>query len=56
MWAFSQRVLILSALLSVAAALLLFVATRFMIVAPIRRLIAQIKNYQTAPEEAQRII
>jgi len=56
MWAFSQRVLILSALLSVAAALLLFAATRFMIVAPIRRVIAQIENYQTAPEEAQRII
>ena len=56
MWAFSQRILILSALLSVAAALLLFVATRFMIVTPIRRVIAQIENYQTAPEEAQRII
>lgn len=53
---YGLRILLLSAVISVIVAALLFWSVRRFIGVPITRLIGQIKHYQAAPEEAGRII
>ncbi|RYH08979.1 ATP-binding protein [Tropicimonas sp. IMCC6043] len=53
---FGLRVLLLSAVISIFTALLLFLAVRGFIVAPIRHLVTAMKSYAAAPEDARRII
>ncbi len=50
------RILILSAVISVTTAILLFVAVRYLLVAPMRRVVGHITAYAEAPEDARRII
>ena len=50
------RILILSAVISVTTAILLFVAVRYLLVAPMRRVVGHITSYAEAPEDARRII
>lgn len=56
MLAFGLRILLLSLVISVIVAALLFLAVRRFIGLPIARLIAQIRRFQDAPEEPGRII
>jgi signal transduction histidine kinase len=53
---YGLRILSLSALLSVVAAGLLFAAVRRILVTPIKGVVAQIRSYAEAPEDARRII
>lgn len=53
---YGARILILSAVISVLTALLLFVAVRFLMVTPIRRVVTHMTAYAEAPEDARRII
>lgn len=53
---YSERILILSALISVVTAFLLFVAVQRLIVLPIRRVVSHMKAYAEAPEDARRVI
>lgn len=53
---YGLRILALSALISAVTAGLLFFAVRQMMVMPIRNVVAHMKNYAEAPEDARRII
>ena len=50
------RILILSAVISVITAFLLFLAMRALLLKPIRGVVEQMLNYAEAPEDARRII
>lgn len=53
---YGLRILLLSAIISVLTALLLFLSVRGLLVAPIRHLVEAMKSYAAAPEDARRII
>jgi signal transduction histidine kinase len=53
---FGVRILILSAIISVLAAFLLFLAVRRLMVTPIKRVVSHMTAYAQAPEDARRII
>ncbi len=53
---YGLRILVLSAVISVITALLLFVAMRFLLVKPIKRVVGHMQRYAAAPEDARRII
>ncbi|WP_114966457.1 sensor histidine kinase [Alkalilacustris brevis] len=53
---YGARILILSAVISVLTALLLFLAVRYLMVTPIRRVVNHMTAYAAAPEDARRII
>lgn len=53
---YGLRILGLSAVISAFTAALLFLAVRQVLVAPIRRLVAQMRLYAEAPEDARRVI
>ncbi|MCE6958846.1 HAMP domain-containing histidine kinase [Cereibacter sphaeroides] len=53
---YGARVLVLSALISVVTAVLLFLAVRRLLVLPIRRVVAHMTAYAEAPEDARRVI
>ncbi|MBL4629512.1 MAG: HAMP domain-containing histidine kinase [Roseicyclus sp.] len=53
---YGVRILILSAVISVFTALLLFVAVRILMVNPIKRVVGAMMSYAEAPEDANRII
>ncbi|NNE52878.1 MAG: HAMP domain-containing histidine kinase [Sulfitobacter sp.] len=50
------RILILSAVISVVTAVLLFFAMRALILKPIKRVVGHMQHYARAPEDARRII
>ncbi len=50
------RILILSAVISVITATLLFLSVRVLLVKPIKGVVAHMQNYAAAPEDARRII
>jgi signal transduction histidine kinase len=50
------RILILSAVISIFTALLLFFAVRRVLVKPIKRVVGSMQRYASAPEDARRII
>jgi signal transduction histidine kinase len=53
---YGLRILLLSALISIVTAFLLFLAVRRLLVLPIRRVVRQIDTYAQAPEDARRLI
>jgi len=53
---YGRNVLILSAVISIITAALLFVAVRYLLVRPIKRLVDQMQRYAAAPEDARQII
>ncbi|TRD22311.1 sensor histidine kinase [Palleronia caenipelagi] len=53
---YGVRILILSAVISVLTALLLFLAVRRLMVRPIRRVVSAMQSYAEAPEDARNII
>ena len=53
---YGLRILLLSAVISVFTATLLFFAVRRLLVAPIKGVVAAMKSYAAAPEDARRII
>ncbi|MGL4322116.1 MAG: sensor histidine kinase [Paracoccaceae bacterium] len=53
---YGVRILVLSALISVVTAFLLFLAVRRLLVLPIRRVVRQIDAYAQAPEDGRRLI
>ncbi|MGY6632777.1 MAG: sensor histidine kinase [Alkalilacustris sp.] len=53
---FGARVLVLSAIIAVMTALLLFIAVRYLILTPIGRVVRHMTAYAEAPEDATRII
>ncbi|MGY9047957.1 ATPase [Puniceibacterium antarcticum] len=53
---FSLRILILSAVISVITALMLFLAVRRLLVRPIKIVVGHIQSYAQAPEDARRIL
>ncbi len=53
---YGLRILILSALISVVTAFLLFLAVQRLLVMPIRRVVHHMKTYAEAPEDARRVI
>jgi signal transduction histidine kinase len=53
---YGLRILILSALISVVTAFLLFIAVQRLLVMPIRRVVHHMKTYAEAPEDARRVI
>ncbi len=53
---YGVRILILSAVISVFTAFLLFLAVRAILVRPIRGVVGYMKSYAAAPEDARRII
>lgn len=53
---YGLRLLTLSAVVSVATAVLLFLAVRRLMVVPIKRVVAHMASYAEAPEDARRII
>jgi len=53
---YGLRILILSALISVVTALLLFLAVQRLLVLPIRRVVLHMQTYAEAPEDARRVI
>jgi signal transduction histidine kinase len=53
---YGLRILLLSALISVVTAFLLFLAVRRLLVLPIRRVVRQIDAYAQNPEDARRLI
>jgi signal transduction histidine kinase len=50
------RILILSAVISIITAGLLFIAMRALLLKPIKRVVGDMQNYAAAPEDARRII
>lgn len=50
------RILLLSAVISIITASLLFVALRALMLKPIKRVVVDMQNYAAAPEDARRII
>jgi signal transduction histidine kinase len=53
---YGLRILLLSALISVVTAFLLFIAVRRLLVLPIRRVVRHMQTYAEAPEDARRVI
>jgi len=53
---YGLRILLLSAVISVFTALLLFLAVRLLLVRPIKRVVGDIRAYADNPEDAHRII
>ena len=53
---YGLRILILSAVISIVTASLLFLAVRTVLVTPIRRVVQAMQSYARAPEDARRII
>lgn len=53
---YGVRILLLSALISVVTAFLLFIAVRRLLVLPIRRVVRHMQAYAEAPEDARRVI
>lgn len=53
---YGLQVLVVSALISVVTAFLLFIAVRRLLVVPIRRVVRHMKDYADAPEDARRVI
>jgi signal transduction histidine kinase len=53
---YGLRILILSALISMVTALLLFLAVQRLLVLPIRRVVRHMQTYAEAPEDARRVI
>jgi len=53
---YGLRILVLSALISVVTAFLLFLAVRRLLVMPIRRVVRHMQAYAEAPEDARRVI
>jgi hypothetical protein len=53
---YGLRILVLSAVISVFTALLLFLAMRVFLVKPIKGVVAHMQRYAAAPEDARRII
>lgn len=53
---YGKRILVLSAVISVFTALLLFGAMRVFLVKPIKGVVGHMQNYAAAPEDARRII
>ena len=53
---YGQRILILSALISVVTAFFLFLAVQRLMVQPIRRVVEHMQSYAEAPEDARRVI
>jgi signal transduction histidine kinase len=53
---YGLRILLLSALISVVTAFLLFLAVRRLLVMPIRRVVRHMQAYAQAPEDARRVI
>lgn len=53
---YGQRILLLSALISVATALLLFLAVRRLMVRPIKKVVHNMMGFARAPEDARQII
>jgi len=53
---YGLRILILSALISVVTAFLLFLAVQRLLVLPIRRVVRHMQTYAEAPEDARRVI
>ncbi len=53
---YGLRILVLSALISVVTAFLLFLAVRRLLVMPIRRVVRHMQTYAEAPEDARRVI
>ena len=53
---YGLRILVLSALISVVTAFLLFLAVRSLLVLPIRRVVRHMQTYAEAPEDARRVI
>jgi signal transduction histidine kinase len=53
---YGLRILVLSALISVVTAFLLFLAVRRLLVQPIRRVVRHMQAYAEAPEDARRVI
>ncbi len=56
MLAYGRNVFLLSLIISIISSAMLFVAVRFSIVRPIRRLVSNMMDYQQAPEDATRVI
>ena len=53
---YGLRILVLSAVISIVTAALLFIAVRGILVKPIRRLVGHMQSYAAAPGDARRII
>lgn len=53
---YGLRILVLSAVISVITAALLFLAVRAILVKPIKRVVAQMQRYAADPEDSRRII
>jgi hypothetical protein len=53
---YGLRILLLSAVISVVTAFLLFLAVRVFLVRPIKRVVAVMQNYASAPEDARGVI
>ncbi len=53
---YGQRILVLSAVISVISAFLLFLAVRRFMVRPITRVVEHMQSYAAAPEDARRVI
>jgi signal transduction histidine kinase len=53
---YGLRILVLSALISVVTAFLLFLAVQRLLVVPIRRVVRHMQTYAEAPEDARRVI
>jgi signal transduction histidine kinase len=53
---YGLRILVLSALISVVTAFLLFLAVQRLLVVPIRRVVQHMQAYAMAPEDARRVI
>ncbi len=56
MLAYGRNIFLISLLISVISSAMLFVAVRFSLVRPIRRLVNNMMDYQQAPEDATRVI
>lgn len=56
MFDYGVRILVLSAVISVVTAFLLFLAVRAILVKPIRGVVGHMQRYAAAPEDARRII
>ena len=53
---YGLRILVLSALISIVTAFLLFLAVQRLLVVPIRRVVSHMQAYAEAPEDARRVI
>jgi signal transduction histidine kinase len=53
---YGMRILLLSAVISLITAALLFVALRALLLRPIKRVVSHMRSYAAAPEDARRVI